>query len=125
MKLVRLFYLFIALVLIALSCSHTNEQLLRAEQLVETAPDSAMAILKKYSYNKLSDKDKALYGLVYIQVRDKKFLSLEPDSLLDFTLGYYQKKHDDHERLAACYLYKGRSLKYSFQYEKAVELYVY
>ena len=124
MKLLRISYLLFAVILFTTSCTRTNEQLLRAEQLIETSPDSAMTILNKYSYNKLSDKDKALYGLLYIQVRDKKLLSLEPDSFINFSLNYFQENHDDHERLGACYLYKGRKLKYAFQYEKAVELYI-
>jgi len=112
-------------ILFTTSCSRTNDRLLQAEQLVETAPDSAMTILNKYSYNKLSDKDKALYGLVYMQVRDKKFLSLEPDSLLDFSLNYYLQKHDDHERLAVCYYYRGKGHKNNQNYVRAIECFLY
>lgn len=124
MKLLRLLYLLIAVILIAPSCSRTNEQLIQAELLIETAPDSAMAILQKYNYNSLTDKDKALYGLLYVQIQDKKLLPLEPDSLLEFSINYYLRKHNDYEKLAACYLYKGRKLKNSFQYENAMQYYM-
>ena len=107
------------------SCSHTNKQLLQAEALVETAPDSAMTILKTYNYNKLSDKDKALYGLVYIKIRDEKLLPLEPDSLLEFSLKYYLDIHNDHEKLATCYFYKGKQFKNIQHYAKAIECFLY
>jgi len=97
MKFLRIFYLLIAVMLFTPSCSHTNEQMLQAEKLIETAPDSAMAILQKYNYNSLTDKDKALYGLVYVRIRDKKLLSLEPDSFLNFSLNYFSNKPEgDH-----------------------------
>lgn len=123
MKLLRIFYLLFAVILFTTSCSRTNDRLLQAEQLIETAPDSAMAILNKYSYNKLSDKDKALYGLVYIQVRDKKFLSLEPDSFLNFSMNYYQKRPES-DYLSTTLLYIGRKYKYNLMYDKATEYYI-
>lgn len=124
MKLLRILYLLFAVILFTTSCSRTNEKLLQAEQLIESSPDSAMTILNKYSYNKLSDKDKALYGLVYMQVRDKKVLPIEPDSFLDFSISYYKSKNNDNDRLGLCYLYRGRDLKYNFRYEKAMEYYL-
>ncbi len=124
MRFIPLFFLFFAVILLTTSCSRTNDRLLQAEQLIETAPDSAMTILQKYNYNSLTDTDKALYGLLYVQIRDKKLLPLEPDSLLDFSLKYYNGKQTDYERLAACYLYKGRKLKYVFQYEMSMEYYM-
>ena len=123
MKFYQLLILLIAVILLTPSCSHTNEQLLQAEQLIETAPDSAMAILNKYNYNKLSDKDKALYGLVYIQVRDKKFLSLEPDSLLSFSTNYYESEQDK-IRLSDCYLLSGKKFKNKYQYEEAMNYFI-
>ncbi len=124
MRFIPVFILFSAVILITTSCSRTNDRLLQAEQLIETAPDSAMTILQKFNYNSLTDKEKALYGLLYVQVRDKKYLVLEPDSFLNYSLRYFEDKHNDHERLGACYLYKGRSLKYAQHYEKAVNYYL-
>ncbi len=123
MKNFHIVFVLLVAAFIASSCSHTNEQLLRAEQLVESSPDSAMAILNKYSYNKLSDKDKALYGLLYIRLRDKKFLPLEPDSLLNFSLNYYYDKPEG-DYLSMTLLYVGRKYKYNLMYDKATEYYV-
>lgn len=99
-------------------------ELKRAEQLIETAPDSALQILQHLSPDKYkSDGNRALYGLLMIQTLDKKLLPLQPDSLLNFALAYYQE-HPDKNRLASCYFYKGRLYKYSFQYEQAMNFYL-
>jgi len=82
MKLLRIFYLLFAVILLTTSCSRTNDRLLQAEQLIESSPDSAMAILNTYNYNNLTDKDKALYGLLYVQILDKKQIDISIDSLL-------------------------------------------
>ena len=81
MKLLRIFYLLFAVMLITTSCSRTNEQLLRAEQIVENAPDSAMSILNKFDYNKLSDKDKA-FATENKQVRQLIDLALLANNML-------------------------------------------
>ena len=123
MKLIRILFLFFAVILLTTSCSRTNDRLLQAEQLIETSPDSAMTILNKYSYNKLSDKDKALYGLLYIRIRDKKFLSLEPDSFLNFSIAFYKQKSDN-ELLSNCYLFRGRQFFNHMKFEMAMKYYL-
>jgi tetratricopeptide (TPR) repeat protein len=125
---VRLFWLYFLaflFVLLGLSnCSFAPNELKMAEQLIETAPDSALNILKHVSPNVYkSDANRALYGLLMIQALDKKLLPLKPDSLLDFSIAYYQE-HPDNDRLAKCYLYKGRSYKYVLQYEAAMNFYL-
>ncbi len=96
-------------------------ELKTAEQLMETAPDSALHILQHLSpYKHDSGSKRALYGLLMIQALDKNLMPLKPDSLLDFSIGYYLA-NGDHEHLAACYLFKGRSYKNAFQYDKAME----
>ena len=109
-----------AVMLITTSCSRTNEQLLRAEQIVENAPDSAMSILNKFDYNKLSDKDKALYGLVNIRALNKKYREKEAYAFLNFSINYYEREHSDHYRLAVCYYFTGRRVFYENHYEKAM-----
>jgi tetratricopeptide (TPR) repeat protein len=102
------------------ACSLVPGELKTAEQLIETAPDSALHILQNLSPGKYkSASNRALYGLLMIQTLDKNLLPLKPDSLLDYSIQYYEN-HPDKDRLAACYLYKGRSYKYAFQYEKAM-----
>jgi tetratricopeptide (TPR) repeat protein len=106
------------------SCSLMPNELKRAEQLIETAPDSALQILQHLSPDKYkSDQNRALYGLLIIQTLDKKLLPLKPDSLLNFAMSYYQE-HPDNERLAKCYFYKARLYKYSSLYEQAMNYYL-
>ncbi|ADQ79024.1 hypothetical protein Palpr_0872 [Paludibacter propionicigenes WB4] len=99
-------------------------ELKTAEQLLEQQPDSAYRMLQKISPDKYqSGAARALYGLLMIETLDKKMLPLKPDSLLDYSIAYYEE-HPDKDRLATCYLYKGRSYKYVFLYEKAIEFYL-
>jgi tetratricopeptide (TPR) repeat protein len=95
-----------------------------AEQIIEDHPDSALFMLKNLpSYKYKSGSNRALYGLLMIQTLDKKQLPLKPLSLLNFSIAWYEE-HLDGERLATCYLYKGRTYKYCFQYDKAMIFYL-
>jgi len=99
-------------------------ELKTAEKLIEANPDSALYILKHITpTNYKSASNRALYGLLLMESLDKKQLSLEPDSLINFSI-YYYENHPDGDRLATCYLYKGRQYKYAFQYEKAITCYL-
>ena len=116
--------LYSLLCILMCSCSLTPRELTTADRLMETAPDSALHILQHASAsNYTSQSTRALYGLLMIQALNQNLLPLKPDSLLDFSIDYYQK-HPDKDRLGACYLYKGRSCKARLQYEKAVEFYM-
>ena len=106
------------------ACSLVPNELNTAEKLIETAPDSALHILRHLSPHKYkSDKNRALYGLLMIQALDRKHFPLKPDSLLDFSIEYYQNNKDG-DRLATSYLFKGRTCKYASQYEKAMTFYL-
>ena len=106
------------------ACSVLPSELTTAEKLIETAPDSALHILQHIPASKLrSDKNRALYGLLMFETLGKKKLPMKPDSLLDFSIDYYSN-HPDGNRLASCYLYKGRTYKYTAQYEKAMQYYL-
>ncbi len=100
------------------------DELKTAGQLVETAPDSALHILRQMPpYKYKSGENRALYGLLMVQALNSKYLPLKPDSLLDFSIAYYQE-HPQKDYLATCYLYKGRTYKDDFQYERAIEFYL-
>ena len=106
------------------SCSMQPGELRTAEQLIETDPDSALHILQHLSTSKYkSDQSRALYGLLMIQILDRKHLPLKPDSLLDYSIDYYQN-HKDGDKLATSYLFKGRTCKYASQYDKAISYYL-
>ncbi len=55
------------------ACSLVPNELKTAEQLIETAPDSALHILQHLSPSKYkSDKNRALYVLLMIETQGKK-----------------------------------------------------
>lgn len=115
------FYLFCFCLM---ACSFTPNEMKIAEQIIEDHPDSALNILKNLpTYKYKSGSNRALYGLLMIQTLDKKKLPLKPETLLNFSIAWYEE-HPDGERLATCYLYKGRTYKYCSQYVKAMTFYL-
>ncbi len=124
MKLTGRIFLFFLFSVLIVSCTNPPTELQKAEQLIENKPDLALLLLKNLSPTKYKyDESKALYGLLMTEALDRLKLPLKPDSLLDFSLNYYEK-HPDPVRLANCYLYKGRKYKYNFQNDKAISYYM-
>ena len=118
------FVIFLLFCIGFIGCSLVPNELKIAEKLIDTAPDSALHILQHLSPDKYkSDESRALYGLLMIHALDNKKLPLKSDSSLDFSIEYY-KNHKVGDRLAMCYLYKGRFYKYKLQYEKAMSFYL-
>ncbi len=118
----RIFIPYIFLLFVG--CSLLPNKMKTAEQLMETSPDSALQLLQQIKPNQsLSNADRAFYGLLLFEALDKKYLPLQPDSAINFSLDYYQGKKDK-VRLAKCYFYKGRMYKYAQQYDDATELYL-
>jgi len=102
------------------ACSKLPNELKTAEKLLEDKPDSALLILKQIPPEKqLDGESKALYNLLYIRALDKKHLPLKPDSLLDYTISWYEK-HPDGNKLATAWLMRGRMYYYKQLYEKSV-----
>lgn len=96
-----------------------------AERIMESDPDSALHILQHMHTEKLmmTSSDRALYGLLYFNALDKNKLTLQPDSLINFSLEYYQNSNDKPRR-AACFFYKARMYKSKLRYEEATTLYL-
>ena len=106
-------------------CSLMPNEIKTAERIMESNPDSALHILQHMHTNKLmlTSSDRALYGLLYFQALDNNKMTLQPDSLIDYSLGYYQHTSDK-SRLALCYFYKARLFKIAQQYDQATVLYL-
>ena len=119
----QLLYFFF-LIGILTSCQQTSQKLRLAEEIIETQPDSALKVLREIDYqNEKSDRNKALYGILMFKALDKNYLSLTPDSLINFSIKFYQDKNDN-EKLGEALFYKGRSYNYANQYENATKLYM-
>lgn len=86
----------IVLSAILFSCSSPsakNPLLLRADSLMETLPDSALAILESISSpEKFSGADRAFYALLLTQAKHKNAIPLEDDSLIKIAVDYYGDK---------------------------------
>ena len=96
MKLIGVFQISIFLLCISfMACSLVPNELKTSERIMQTHPDSALAILKKYYPVKFNnDAEKAYFGLLYFQALDKNELTLAPDSLISFSIDYYEKAED-------------------------------
>lgn len=95
-----------------------------AEELMEKSPDSALHLLQQIKTNQtFSNADQALYGLLLFEALDKNDLPLRPDSVINYSLDYYQSKNDK-PRLAKCYFYKGRMYNNAQHYDEATDLYL-
>jgi tetratricopeptide (TPR) repeat protein len=120
---IRLIFPFICLLM--MGCSLLPNEIKTAERIMETNPDSALHILQHLHTENLtfSKSDRALYGLLLFQALDKSSKPLKPDSLIDYSLNYYQSTNDK-PRLAVCYYYKARIYKIAQQYDQATVLYL-
>ena len=109
--------------LIFIGCSFTPNELKVAERIMESNPDSALHILQHINPQKYkSDSHKALYGLLLFQALENNEMTLQPDSLLNFSLKYYEKS-DEKSNLSKCYFYQARIYKKAQRHDEATLLY--
>lgn len=81
-----------------------NQQLLKADSLMQLRPDSALNILKSISPKKLSTRaDNAYYALLLTQVQDKNFVVQKDDSLIQIAVHYYDSIGDTKMQAKAHY----------------------
>jgi tetratricopeptide (TPR) repeat protein len=112
------------LFLILIGCSLMPNEIKTAERIMETTPDSALRILQRVQSTKyLSSSDRALYGVLLFQALDKNTKPLQPDSVLNYSLDYYQHSNDK-QHLAICFFYKARIYKNAQRYDEATVLYL-
>ena len=86
-KMEHLFKIIIgAILLISLAAcgDKQGKQISAIIPLAESNPDSALKALSKIDQIRLSDKDMALYALVYTMAQDKSGIDVDNDSLLRY-----------------------------------------
>lgn len=72
-----------------------NRQLILADSLMQSRPDSALCILQDISMEKLTTQaDSACYALLLTQARDKNYVVQTDDSLIRYAVAYYDKTND-------------------------------
>lgn len=105
------------------SCSDKqSKQISAVIPLAENKPDSALSILNKIDQTKLSDKDYALYSLIYTMAQDKSGLDVDNDSLLRYAFNWYHNKPTD-SLYAKCEYYMGKYYSLNDSSEKALTCY--
>lgn len=104
--------------------TRVNECLLaQADSLMDSRPDSALAILRKISSpQKLHGKAQADYALLLTQAEYKNYLPFTSDSLLTIAITYYQAA-DDKASLGKAYYYQGCFYNEQKNYLRAAECY--
>ena len=90
-----------------MGCTNSSKELNLAEQLMETAPDSAFQILKHINQSTLfTPSNKALYALLMSQALDKNDIKVESDSLIHIATDYYTDS--EAQRAAYSWFYSAR-----------------
>ena len=99
-----------ALLFVACRTDNTSIQLLdQAETLMNTAPDTALALLDSIDSHRLGRADNARYALLRSQALDKNFIDITNDSLISIAVDYYAHSHNEPYKMLAHYYY-GRIL---------------
>ena len=119
----RLLAPLLAIVLLATACSDRRyvAMLDRAEPLIETAPDTALALLDSIDSRRLYREDKARYALLRSQALDKNYIDVTNDSLINIAVDYYAHSGNLRYRGMA-YYYKACVCYNTGAYEQATEL---
>ena len=109
------------------SCSGVpavRHELTRAESLMESRPDSALAILEGINTSDLvRKKDKAAFALSMSMALDKNYIDVTDDSLISRAVSYYGRKGSPDQKLKSCY-YMGVIASNRQDDESAMEWYV-
>lgn len=97
---------------ITISCDNSavNDQLNRAEQMMDEYPDSALMILSSIdSSTDLSTGQNARYALLLSQALDKNYIDVANDSLIRIAVRYYDNHGTTKDKYLSLY-YLGRVL---------------
>ena len=117
--------LFILLLLEAVSgcTSPVRRQLERAEAVMESAPDSALAILDSIDTASLTRaSDRALYALLLSQGREKNYAYNDSGLLIQEAVTFYSKNGDEYRKMLAQY-YLGNAYYRKENYSACISLY--
>ena len=104
--------LFILTILLLLACTacyrstrHVTEHLSQAEELIWTAPDSALLLLESISASRhLTGKEQADYALLLSLAQYRCYIPVSSDSLINLAIEYYKDKNDADKKGAAFYV---------------------
>lgn len=110
----RLSFWVMALLLLV-ACGRTGQPAMQKLALIDSLlnqeqVDSAWHEVQRFDTVAMTDAVRAYYQLLRVQAMWKAYVPVPSDSLLDFSLAFYQE-HGPHSLLARTYYYKGAVLK--------------
>ena len=105
------------------SCKHDvkvqNVHIMRADSLIESRPDSTMAILASISDDSLPENDKIYRYLLQEYASLKLWQPVSPDSIMPMVVDYYQRTKDKKHLCKALYV-QGAEYEHTMHYQKAM-----
>ncbi|MCI1247230.1 MAG: hypothetical protein LKG14_07620 [Prevotella sp.] len=104
-----IFILIVPIVFCLCSCvNRTRRQLVRVDSLLNNEQqDSAQDLVRRIPPTSIhNDEVKAYYNLLLTRLLYRENQQIKNDSLIDFSINYYQKTGNS-AKLAECYYYKG------------------
>lgn len=104
MKNILLLSAFLTTLLFACMCENVISELDKAELLLQTKPDSCLAIMNSLNTNSLkTNKERARYALLMSAALDKNYIDVYSDSLITIATHYYSIRNDPRRKMMANY----------------------
>lgn len=108
----KCFWLLVAIFSLFVACSgcssrRVNTRFQQVYGLLNTAPDSALSLLEEVDRLSLSEKDHAVYSLLYTIAQDKSGWDVDSDSLIGIAYSYFKGREQD-SLYAKCQYYMGK-----------------
>ncbi len=117
--------LIIFSILLLAACTNSalrtqHSQLAKADSLMHTHPDSALALLQSISADSLTDDaNRAYHALLLSQALDKNYIDKTDDSLINIAVAYYADKPVTPQQMLA-YYYQARIKQNAKAYPEAL-----
>ena len=101
-----LFLPILAFILFSCTDKHADSIITKAEQLLSTKPDSALAVLDDIRESKEDwpRSQQMRYELVYAQAQNKAFVNFTTDSIVLSLVDYYERHGNANEQMMANYM---------------------
>lgn len=98
--------LMVALAAISCTESYSLKQLQNAEDIMDSAPDSALTILSRLDTTELnSDKERAIYCLLETRAKNKMYIDQTDDTKIKFSIRYFDS-HNDYDKAFWSHFYR-------------------
>ena len=114
--------ILLVIILLLVGCHSDRRQLAllnRAEAVMLSAPDTALALLDSINSQRLVRADNARYALLMSQALDKNYIDATNDSLINIAVQYYKHSNNDRYKGMA-YYYLSRICENGGRYEDAI-----